>query len=349
MHRLRSVVAENRAVRLRASSKGTDFMRNATGLVFVMCALVVGGCGDDRRRVAPDGGGTTPDAGSPRDSGSEIDAGDLGGPDDGSVGVDAGAPIDGFPDVPRMHVGHSDFNLLTLVSHNLIQNPTTGFQELLLVVRNDNPTLTFCSVISRFEFFDASGTSITWLTATFDGEPRRAFGVEANCIPPGVVGLGYANASSSLPVDDVARIDYYFNGAGSTAADNVNIATVTDEGRTIVDAYGGGTYWALRGTLRVVSGSIHNPDVTVFPIDGRGLPYDSLGDIELLDVYAGSSWPYETTAAESRFTDYLIAHSYRGTGAPVLIDSPQTRAALGQRDRYEALRNEQRVRRVRRP
>ena len=322
-------------------------MRSATTLVLFAVVLAGFGCGGDRRTARPDDGGDVGDGGPVSDAGT-ADANAGGESDSGPMAVDAGAPIDGFPDVPRMHVGHPDWNLLTLVSHNLVQNPSTGFEELLLVVRNDHPTMTFCSVTSRVEFFDASGTSITWRTGTFDGEPRRSFGVDAGCIPPGVTGLGYANSSWSLPIGDVARIEYFFNGAGSSGSDVVTIATVLDEGRTIVDPYGGGTYWALRGTLRVVSGSIHNPDVTVFPIDSRGLPFDSLSHIELVDVLAGSSWPYETTTAKSPFTEYLLAHSYRGTGAPLVIDSPGARIALEQRDSFEALRSEAHSRRIHR-
>ena len=174
-------------------------MRN-TAIGALVIGALVGGCGGvegdpDASVGGPEGGTLTFDAAmlghdagsSPRD----------GGADGGPIGLDAGGPVDGYPDVPRTHVGHPDWNLLTLVSHNVVQDPVTDFEQILLVVRNDHPSVTFCSVRFRFEVFDASGTSITWRSGTFDGDPRRIFSIDAGCIPPGTLGLGYGNARAA--------------------------------------------------------------------------------------------------------------------------------------------------------
>jgi len=322
-------------------------MRN-TAIGALVIGALVGGCGGvegdpDASVGGPEGGTLTFDAAmlghdagsSPRD----------GGADGGPIGLDAGGPVDGYPDVPRTHVGHPDWNLLTLVSHNVVQDPVTDFEQILLVVRNDHPSVTFCSVRFRFEVFDASGTSITWRSGTFDGDPRRIFSIDAGCIPPGTLGLGYGNSSWSMALEDVASIQYSFQGSGGTAPDVRPIATIANENRTIVDPYGGGMYWAVDGDLRVVSGSIRNPDVTVFPLDARGLPFDSIGQIDLISLYAPATWPYTTTAVQATFTDYLLAHSYSGTSSAVALDTPEARDAAAQQDAFDSVRQEAQARR----
>ena len=320
-----------------------------TSRLALAMALVVAGCGDDRRP------GTTPDAGS-RDGGEGlvdeglVDEGlverDGGREDDaGSAVADAGGPVDGYPDVPRTHVGHSDWNFITVVSHNLVQDAATDFEQLYVVIRNDHPTNTFCSMIFRFEFFDAAGASITFRTGGIDGIPRRIYSIDSDCLPPGGTGLGYGNSSWSLPIDDVARIDFTFSGSGAFPSDVSEPANaVINEGLAIVDPYGSGTLAAVRGTMRVVRGSIRNPDITVFPIDARGLAYDELIDIDLITVSTGSTWPFTSNAA-SPFTEYLFAYSYSSGSAPLLRDTPEVRAAIAQRDQHALIRDEMRGRR----
>ncbi len=315
----------------------------------LMIALFVAGCGDDRRPS------TTSDAGS-RDAGSRdggegpVDEGfverDGGREEDaGPKVVDAGGPVDGYPDVPRTHVGHSDWDFITVVSHNLVQDAATDFEQLYVVIRNDHPTNTFCSMILRFEFFDAAGASITFRTGGIDGIPRRIYSIDTDCLPPGGIGLGYGNSSWSLPIEDVARIDFTFSGSGATPIDVSEPANgVVNEGLAIIDPYGGGTFAAVRGTMRVVRGSIRNPDITVFPIDARGLAYDELTDIELITVSTGSTWPFTSTGA-TPFTEYLFAYSYSSGSAPLLRDTPEVQAAIAQRDQHALVRNEMRARR----
>jgi hypothetical protein len=326
-------------------------MRNtAVGVLMVSTLVTIGwvASGCDSRGVVSDamvggaeGGILTFDAAMlGRDGGPATrDSGTL--PVDGGVPpVDAGGPLDGFPDVPRSHVGHADWNPLTLLQHSVVQDTDTDYEQILIVVRNDHPTVTFCSVVFRLEFFDSSGTSITFRTGTIDGDPRRIFSTDANCIPPGAIGLGFGNSSWQVPLERVARIEYYFNGSGGSGADVRTIAVVTDEPASIVDPYGGGIFSAVRGGWRVIGGSLRSPNVTVFPLDGRGLPYDNLEQIDLIDVYAGSTWSFTTTATEIPFTSYLSARSYRGTSSFAVVDTPEVRGALEARDEHERVKQE---------
>jgi len=267
----------------------------------LVIALFVAGCGSDRRPAtatdagARDGGGVVVDEGL-----VARDGGGGGEEDAGPVLVDAGGPVDGYPDVPRSHVGHSDWNFITVVSHNLVQDVATDFEQLYVVIRNDHPTNTFCSMILRFEFFDAAGASITFRTGGIDGIPRRIYSIDSDCLPPGGTGLGYGNSSWSLPIEDVARIDFTFSGSGALPSDVSEPANgVVNERLAIVDPYGSGTLAAVSGTMRVVRGSIRNPDITVFPIDARGLAYDELRAERVIPSRRGCRSAWRARAGDS--------------------------------------------------
>ena len=76
----------------------------------------------------------------------------------------------------------------------------------------------------------------------------------------------------------MTAIDFSFRGIGGPTT---VFATVANEGVTVVDPYDGGLYYALRGTLRVVSGNLRNPRATFLALDAAGLPIAQLSKTEI--------------------------------------------------------------------
>ncbi|MCB9594611.1 MAG: hypothetical protein H6719_17895 [Sandaracinaceae bacterium] len=226
------------------------------------------------------------------------------------------------------------------MTFNITVTPTGDLTEAYFVVRNDDPLLSLCSVSGEVAMIDASGGSLGSFFVSYDSQVMEAFGIALTCIAPGGIALGYGNASGSALLDRVAELHYVFNGDGYDTT--VPYADVRNEGLAVIDPYGGGMYWALSGTLRVVTGSIRSPDVTVFPIVG-GLPIDDLGHIELATFGAGDRLPYTTTAAETMFSEYFVTVDYRAP-SPVVADTPELRRAILDRDRRDAIREANRAR-----
>lgn len=249
---------------------------------------------------------------------------------DAPVARDVGAAVDApvvasrISTVPRTDTSHSDWAPVRITAFNVMQNEATNFEEVLVIIENTSRTETFCTVSATFLLKDASGATLTTSNTIFDGSPRTLFGSGANCLPPGEQALGYGNASRLTPLDRVTRIDFSFRGIGG---DTTVFATVVDEGVMIVDPFGGGTYSALRGSMRVTSGSLQSPSITFFPLDSNGLPIARLNWIEITTLRTGATWPFTTTTTQLPFTRYVVAHAYRPTSSGIVIDSPEAQHA----------------------
>lgn len=291
--------------------------------------LALAGCEDGRTRA--DSGTIDQDAG-----GGQGDAGDAP-PDAG------GEPSPGrFPDVPLVNVGHESWNIVTFETFNIVVNDTGSLTEAFFVVRNTDPVLNLCSVTGQIGLFDAAGNGLGTIWMSYDSRVMQIFDFAVTCIPPGEIALGYGNASGALRLDDVAEIRYVFSGDGYE--DAVPYGVVNNENMQVVDPYGDGTFWAVSGTLEVVSGNITNPDVTVFPRVG-GLPIARLFDVNLGDFRPGDRIDYRTTAIETMFTDYWFTLDYREPSA-IVVDTPEARRLLENRERRRRIRDENEARRL---
>ncbi|GAB5544690.1 MAG: hypothetical protein SangKO_044500 [Sandaracinaceae bacterium] len=285
----------------------------------------------DAAMLARDAGPASPDATrpGPRDSGVD------------PVDPDSGVQRPFHPDVPAVNVGHPSWDVMELQAFNIVADDIGRITEIFMVVRNRDPVLTICSISLDIDVLDGSGTRMAFIGLTFDGQPMETSLVAA-CVPPGGVGLGYGNASGVLDVPRVARLDMTWFGAGSETARPYG--DVRNEGETIVAPYGGETFWAVEGRLRIVSGRIRNPAVTVLPLID-GLPVDQLRDITLGDFSPGQMFDYTTTAHEGRFTEYLSALDYRDP-YPVVAETPEGQEALRAFERRQRVRDEGQRRRV---
>ena len=318
-------------------------------VLFLSCVL---GCASDPGTTPPPSlpeGGTltfdaamivrTPDAAAdPRDAGGVII------PHDASrdAGRDArSGELARYPDVPVVHTGHADFSGLTVLTHNFIQSETGRLEEMLVVIRNDG-TLTLCSVLISASLMSGAG-SIGSHTGTMDATPLVSpSGFSSDCLRPGDIALAYGNSSTLHRLDDVTRIEVTYSGFGGTAGYRT-FAVVTHEAQSIVDPYGGGLYYAVQGTMRVSSGTIVNPDITVFPINTAGMPLDRIQDIELLTLRGPATWNYRTTGYEGTFTSYRYVTSYRSPSS-VLPATPSDMEHAEQERRWQEARDAARER-----
>ena len=156
------------------------------------------------------------------------------------------------------------------------------------------------------------------------------------------IALAYGNSSTLHRLDDVTRIEVTYSGFGGTAGYRT-FAVVTHEAQSIVDPYGGGLYYAVQGTMRVASGTIVNPDITVFPINTAGMPLDRIQDIELLTLRGPATWNYRTTGYEGTFTSYRYVTSYRSPSS-VLPATPSDMEHDEQERRWQEARDAARER-----
>jgi hypothetical protein len=296
--------------------------------------VVMVACGPERPSFyGPEAGILTFDAAmlASADSGSPP-AGDAGGRDDGGGTRDAGPVVPArFPEVPLVHVGHVDFSPLTIVTHNVTQDETGGLEEVYVVVRNDG-AVAFCSVVFDVLYFDSAGVQLARIGGTLTGASRQtSSGLQVSCILPGATALGYGNSSYLVDLERVARMDYYY--AGSAPASLSVFAVVSYENLEIVAPYGGDTFKAISGTARVVSGSVRNPQVKIFPTNAAGMPLDQLIDIELATYSNGSSRPFTTTATEAPFTTYLMVDEFRNGAFAIVAEPTGADAIAAEEDR----------------
>ncbi|UJR86624.1 hypothetical protein [Sandaracinus amylolyticus] len=247
----------------------------------------------------------------------------------------------GSPDVPRDHVGSTAWNGLTVLQHAISQ---IFIEEVFLIVRNDHPTTAFCSVRFTLSLRDAGGGVVQTHQGTFTSQPRLLHSADTDCIPPGEIGLGYANGFSFTDLSRVARIAYSFDGSIATAGELSTFVVVADEGQRIVDE---GLGLTVQGTLRVLSGGLRDPRVQVFPFTTAGFPFTSLGGSRTGTFLAGSTSSYSSSSTSRNFDHYLVAHTYRSASSPLVVDSPEARAALEARAAFDALTAEIQARRAR--
>ena len=284
--------------------------------VAYICGLVsvgaLAGCGGGEDPVDANPGG--------RDVGL-VDARALG---DAGAPVDAPAVASAISMVPRTDTSHSDWAPVRVVAFNIVQNRETNFEEAFAVIENTSATETFCTVSADFVLKSATGTTLYTARVLFDSSPRILFGAASDCLAPGAQALGYGNRSALTPLDRVTVIDFSFRGIGGPT---MVFATVANEGVTVVDPYDGGLYYALRGTLRVVSGNLRNPRATFLALDASGLPIAQISKTEIGTFSAGNTLPFTTTATRLPFTRYLSAHSFREATSPIVQDSPEAQRA----------------------
>lgn len=295
------------------------------GTTAVSLMLVLHGCDDTRSMSGVD-------AGERQDA--QIVSPDASSPDASSPDPDAGTPpTTRNPDVPIKNGGDPSWDVMSFVALNIVADEVGRITRVFAVVRNDDPSLTLCSLSPDLHLIDGSGTDLGFIGLVVTGAPMVT-SLVASCVPPGGIGLAYGNTSGALDLSTIARLEVTWWGSGSTTA--VPYADVANEGQAVIDPYGGGSYFALEGTLRVVSGTVHNPGVFVFPMVD-GLPMDQLIERQLGDFGAGSTLPYTTTATQTPFTEYLVALDYRDP-SPIYGDGPELREALGARDRFDSIR-----------
>src|SRR5204863_8070825 len=104
----------------------------------------------------------------------------------------------------------------------------------------------------------------------------------------------------NFSLSSIRRVEYTvdvipFNDVPHPSAPTVTVGLV-------IDRYGTGTGWVLRGTLTAVA-TINNYSVHAYPIASDGMVLASLtasNPAALLS--AGSSWSFETSSAKQRFT-----------------------------------------------
>ncbi|MBX3268984.1 MAG: hypothetical protein KF729_01915 [Sandaracinaceae bacterium] len=239
-----------------------------------------------------------------------------------------------------MNVGNARWDVISFVALNIAVDGT--LTEVFVVVRNDGPVDHLCSPSAEMAVMGEGDRNLGTFYLSFDGQVQDVLGIALTCIPPGQIGIGYGNTSGAVAVGSATEIRYVFNGDAYSSARPW--ADVRNEGSAVVDPFGGGSFWALRGALRHVSGNaIRNPEVTVLPMVD-GLPIARLQSIELVTVRPGDSLAYTTTSTETRFVEYLAAIDYRAPPS-VVLDTPELRAAVASRDRRAAIRDANAARR----
>lgn len=285
------------------------------------------------------------DGSAPVDAFTRGDVGMVDAPVARDVGAAVDAPVAAsrISTVPRRDTSPSDWAPVRITAFNVMQNEETNFEEVFVIIENTSLTETFCTVSATFLLKDASGATLTTSNTFFDGSPRTLMGSGANCLPPGEQALGYGNASGLTPLDRVALIDFSFRGIGG---DTTVFATVVDEDVMIVDPNGGGTSLALRGSMRVTSGSLQSPSIIFFALDSNGLPIARVSWIEITTLRSGATWPFTTTPTRLPFTRYAVAHSYRPTSSGIVIDSPEAQHAHDLAEERARLQEENEARRV---
>ncbi|MGE0786935.1 MAG: hypothetical protein AB7S26_14780 [Sandaracinaceae bacterium] len=309
----------------------------ATSLLAAL-TFVLGAC-DDGATPGDDGGGS--DGGRSRDASARDSGAVDAAARDAASGADAGAPGPSVhPDVPLVNGGDPSWDSMVFEALNIVPDEIGRITEVFGIVRNDDPTLTLCSLSPDLHLIDSTDTDLGFIGLVVTGAPMES-AIVASCVDRGAIGLVYGNVSGVVDLTTIARMEVFWHGSGSTSA--VPYGDVVSEGEMLVDPYGSGNYLALAGTLRVNAGTIHNPGVEVLPIVD-GLPITHLFQRELADFGPGSSWTYRTTAVEADFTEYRVAYDYREP-FPIYADTPEVRVALSARDRFDALRraNEDRL------
>ncbi len=288
--------------------------------------LIVSGCDGDSSldAGAGDAGPASGDGGG-SDAGTGTDAG----------GGDAGAPAPMIvPDVPITNGGDPSWDVVVIEALNIVSDEVGRITNVYGIVRNEDPTLALCSLSPDLHLYDASDTDLGFIGLTVTGAPMQT-SIVASCVDSGEIGLVHGSISGVLDLSTIARLELIWFGSGSDTA--VPYGDVTSEGEMIVNPFGGTRFFAVEGTVRVSAGMIRNPGVEVMPIVG-GLPIARLTDRMLMDYGPGSTYDYTTTSVEAAFTEYRLALDYRAPSA-VHEDTPEVRAAMAARDRFDAIRS----------
>lgn len=214
---------------------------------------------------------------------------------------------------------------------NLLQ-AETAYEEIVVVFRNTG-SVALCSGIFDVTFLGASGATLGAITGTVDATPLAEFGVDSDCLAPGLTGIGWGNASRVTRLDEVRSMSFRYNGFQSPGARP--FASVVRDFEEIYDPGTTGRFSAMRGTYRVISGVVRNPDVIIVPRDAAGLPLARLTDVQIGTFT--TAWSFDTTWYEGAFEEYYEATSY-SDGASLVIDSPGARAANAHRERARTVR-----------
>ena len=300
-------------------------------------AVVLGCSSDDDSGGASgsSGGGSAGAGGSSGSAGAQTGGGGSGGSESGGsagaeTGGSAGAETGGsagqggsgtvpsfVSNTPSAQVNETttgDASDLVLVNSNLLDEPSGGqyFQRWLGEVFNKG-TEPVCQARIDIEFL-AGGSSVASFFTFADSVAYESStpGLVMQCIEPGASGFFYSNAfsSSALQPSSITTVNVEISGS---IHDNVSPSSCAPqlESANVVEPYGAGMgYWAVQGTIRGAGATINGISVDVYPKDAQGLVIDKLSDINSGSLAVGSTWDFDTTAAEAAFVDYSICFDY---------------------------------------
>jgi len=305
-------------------------MRITRYLSPLAAAALLAGCpfetGQDRAAPAEvdDGGTTSPDAGAggsreiPWDWDSD---GGLGGSRTGGSGGATGGvsgtggalppetpPLSNVPGATWVNTGPAGLGSgLRIKNARLtLETISTTFQEWLAEVVNEGSSV-LCLAKVTAQYKDAAGTVLAKPLAYVDGPPYKGLSsVSDACLAPGDHGALWDldQVPSVFSLSLVRRVEYVVDVIPFNDVPHPSAPVVTPG--TVIDRFGTGTGWVLRGTLRAVA-TINNYGVHVYPFGSDGMILASLtasnpGAL----LAAGSSWSFETSSAKQRFTSQLI-------------------------------------------
>jgi hypothetical protein len=333
-------------------------MRMIRFLCPLAAAALLAGCplesGQERATTPdPDGGNASADAGAggsreiPWDwdhdgglGGSGGSGGRTGGSGGGGATGSAGAggtgtlppatpPLSNVPGATWVDTGPSGLGSgLRIKNARLtLETISTTFQEWLAEVVNEGPSL-LCLAKVTAQYKDASGTVLAKPLAFVDGPPYKGLSsVSDACLAPGDHGALWDldQVPSTFSLSQVKRVEYVVDVIPFNDVPHPSAPVVTPG--QVIDRYGTGTGWVLRGTLRAVA-TINNYGVHVYPFGSDGMILASLTSSNPGALLAaGSSWSFETSSAKQRFTNQLIFARFID-GAPRSPAVPRTREEL---------------------
>ncbi|MBI5537800.1 MAG: hypothetical protein HY898_34060 [Deltaproteobacteria bacterium] len=275
-----------------------------------------GGSGGDAGAGGVGGAGGSAGSGGQTQGGSG-GTGGAGGSAGQSAGGSAGTAGSGgatstnssIPGASFEFTKEGDAQDVVLVSSNFLQKPSGGqyYQEWIGEVKNTGTKL-LCHIQATVSLQTGTGQELAKLDGFANAPPYYSGtgSLMTPCAGPGVSGGLYSNnfGPSEVPLANVAKIvvtlgaSVYPNMTPATAAPTIAAQPA--------EVYGTGSgYWALKGKATATQ-SISNLSLKTFPYGPTGLLTGQLGATNLNGMAAGSSWDFESTAVQTKFTQWMV-------------------------------------------
>lgn len=225
---------------------------------------------------------------------------DAGVADGAPPGADGGPGPGGdtrrfVPDIPITYAGMMASPGVELVGWTIREDPVLRDHTFVLAVRNTYGS-PLCSLTVDVEFFDATGVRIGDAGTLVEGPPHRGCYGDCGfvgCISDDEVGMYAAPLylTGGRAADEIARGTFVTGGIN--LIDGVHTSDIAVAGVMTAPGTFRGQHFVGRVENR--SGArVRNPQVWIFGLNAVGRPLFGTRDIEIVDIFPGSSWSFST-------------------------------------------------------